>query len=307
MGVRLEVRAIGTSDEVAVYEFDQDRIAIGRGRGADVRLPHRAVSVRHASIELSGRRYGIVDHESKNGTHIGGARIVAGRPKPLRDGDRIELGPFSIVFRCDVPVTISSPERTTSLARRLLRSTMSGEDVEHARLRVLNGPSAGKVVVLDGTSSRLRIGRGEQCEVVLDDADASREHAEIVIEKGVARVRDLGSKNGIEVAGRRTDDRVLDDGDEIRIGATILAFEDPAGMIVRAIETGDDVEFTRPAPKEEPPPQIEEVEEQEPLPAAPLPEVKKKESLATADAVIYVLASMVFAVSVLGLFWLLRS
>ncbi|MCZ7682551.1 MAG: FHA domain-containing protein [Sandaracinaceae bacterium] len=82
MGVRLHVRSLWgprTGEEV-VYEFDQDRILLGRGRGADVCLPHRAVSLRHASIELSGARYAIVDHGSTNGTRVGGARLVPGAP-----------------------------------------------------------------------------------------------------------------------------------------------------------------------------------------------------------------------------------
>ena len=92
MGVRLLVRSCwaaraaggeGGSVDDAVYEFDQSRVVIGRGRGADVRLPHRAVSVRHASIELDGTRYVVVDHGATNGTRVQGVRIVPDRPNDL--------------------------------------------------------------------------------------------------------------------------------------------------------------------------------------------------------------------------------
>src|SRR5688572_27398193 len=115
MGVRLVVRSCwgSRSEEAAVYEFDQTRILLGRGRGADVRLPHRAVSLRHASIELDGTRYALVDHATTNGTTVQGARVVPDRKKPLRDGDRIEIGGFAIEFASNVPISNpASSERT---------------------------------------------------------------------------------------------------------------------------------------------------------------------------------------------------
>ena len=101
VGLRLHVRSLWASgsDVDAVFEFDQTRITIGRGRGADVRLPHRSVSLRHATIEHRRGGYVVVDHGTTNGTRVQGSRIVPGRDKPLRDGDRIELGGFSLVFR----------------------------------------------------------------------------------------------------------------------------------------------------------------------------------------------------------------
>lgn len=321
MGVRLHVRSLWSSksEDEAVYEFDQDRIVLGRGRGADVCLPHRAVSLRHASIELSGNRYALVDHGSTNGTRVSQARLVPGRPKPLRDGDRIEIGGFALVFRSGVAVTApTSSERTASLARRLVRETVleSLEDVPRPSILILNGPAEGTRIPLPEPPSRLLIGRGEHCEIPLADSDASREHAELEVTADGVRLRDLGSKNGVVVGGRTIRERVLDDRDELRIGATLLLFEDPAGSRVRALEQGDDdaVEpptWTEPAaaPESASEPEAPPASAAEPelAPADLAPPRPKRPSIAASDMIIYVLASVVFAVSVLGLLWLMRS
>lgn len=317
MGVRLAVRSCwgATSDgDDAVYEFDQSRILIGRGRGADVRLPHRAVSVRHASIEAQGTRYAIVDHGATNGTLVQGSRIVPGRPKPLRDGDRIEVGGFAIHFRSGVPVVrTTSGEGTASLARRLVRRSLDDPtSAERPFLTILNGPEEGRVIELPDPPARLVVGRGEDVDLVLDDADASREHAELEHALDGVWVRDKQSKNGVLVGGRPVQERLLADRDEVQIGATVIRFEDPARADVEALEEGEDEEVEPPRFEEPTPEELEGEEEgaeqtlDEPAPA-PEPARPRRREVAAADLIIYVLAAAVFAVSLLGLLWLLRS
>ncbi|MCZ7682552.1 MAG: FHA domain-containing protein [Sandaracinaceae bacterium] len=152
---------------------------------------------------------------------------------------------------------------------------------------------------------------GERCEVVLADADASREHAELEIGLEGVTLRDLGSKNGVVVGGRAVRERLLGDGDELRIGATVLRFDDPAGERVRALEQGDDEAASLPdAEPAEPEPEAAEPAAEpalEPPEEPPAPPPPPKASIAPADMVIYVLAAAVFALSVLGLLWLLRA
>src|SRR5690606_79886 len=180
------------------------RILIGRGRGADVCLPSRTVSIRHATIELSARGYTILDHDSTNGTRVSGALLVPGRPKALRDGDRIDVGGFILVFRSGVAVTApTSSERTASLARSLARrASVPGEDALRPVITIANGPRKGARFPLPDAPSRIVVGRDEVCDVSVPDADASREHAEVLVTAEGVRVRDLGSKNGIVVGGR---------------------------------------------------------------------------------------------------------
>ena len=70
------------------------------------------------------------------------------------------------------------------------------------------------------------LGRSRQCDVVLDDPNVSRQHAEIRPRGGSWVVTDLGSTNGSQLNGRRIEGpEVLKPGDEIKVGTSVVAFE----------------------------------------------------------------------------------
>ncbi|MFZ0385750.1 MAG: DUF3662 and FHA domain-containing protein [Solirubrobacteraceae bacterium] len=69
------------------------------------------------------------------------------------------------------------------------------------------------------------MGRSRQCEVMVDDPNVSRQHAEIRPRGGSWVVTDLGSTNGSRLNGRRLEQpTVLKPGDEIELGTTTLTF-----------------------------------------------------------------------------------
>jgi hypothetical protein len=69
------------------------------------------------------------------------------------------------------------------------------------------------------------IGRGANCNLTIDDALLSRDHAAIRLSDARVTIRDLGSRNGTFVNGERiTDDAELHDGDRIRVGTTEMIF-----------------------------------------------------------------------------------
>jgi hypothetical protein len=75
-------------------------------------------------------------------------------------------------------------------------------------------------------SSGAVIGRSRECDVVLDDANVSRRHAEIRPSGGSWIVLDLGSTNGLKVNGRRIDGaQSLKSGDALELGSSRLTFE----------------------------------------------------------------------------------
>ncbi len=85
-------------------------------------------------------------------------------------------------------------------------------------------------IVVNGHRMPLRrrvttIGRRHDRDIVLDDLDVSRSHAEIrALEDGFVIV-DGGSTNGTALNGRRVTEYLLVDGDEIVIGRSQLRFE----------------------------------------------------------------------------------
>jgi len=69
------------------------------------------------------------------------------------------------------------------------------------------------------------IGRGDACDVRLDDPSASRVHCRLLARDGKVFLTDAGSRWGRIVAGRRVADCELRPGDEITIGETVLLLE----------------------------------------------------------------------------------
>ena len=255
MGVRLSVRSAWTRTqaEPLVYEFDQARVVVGRAAGADVQLPHPSVSASHASVRQHGAGYALVDESSTNGTRVNGQPLVPGRPKPLRDGDQIELGGFQITIALSVAVAAStSADRTAALARRLLRDRLGGDAaLPPPRILVMNGTRSGTQLELPPAPCRLVIGRDDDADLPVPDADASREHAELTRDLDGVWLEDLGSKNGVLVANRRLSDRRrLKDRDEITIGRTVLVFEDPAVLALESL--GDEADAPLPPASEMP-------------------------------------------------------
>ena len=70
------------------------------------------------------------------------------------------------------------------------------------------------------------MGRGTDVDIRIDDPGISRKHAEIRrgSEGSGYSVIDLASTNGTIVEGERIGERALTDGDEIRLGSTVLVF-----------------------------------------------------------------------------------
>ncbi len=323
----------------ASWEYAQARIVLGRSSSADVVLPDASVSTRHASIEAEGVRYAITDHGSLNGTWVNGQRIVSERKKPLRDGDRIDVGLFTLRFVANVPVNdVPSRERTAVIAKRLLRAARSSEPLAARRLTITNGPDGGRSYELPPAPARLVIGRAETAEVPLADGDASREHAEIIVDAEGVVVRDLASKNGVFVGEKKVSERRLVDRDELRIGATVLSFEDASEPSLRALEALPDAPAPPPSlppPPPSVPPSASPSAGPEPAPeAAPTeaPAVPSelasiapseagslsavrdepaappaRSSLGAVEWMVYALALLVFALSAAGLWWVLRG
>lgn len=86
-------------------------------------------------------------------------------------------------------------------------------------LSILNGPRAGGVIPVQ-PGRTIRIGRDPGSDIVLDDGYASRNHAEIRLDKGIVEIEDLMSSNGTYVNGARISAQHLNRGDIVRIGQT---------------------------------------------------------------------------------------
>ena len=95
---------------------------------------------------------------------------------------------------------------------------------------LVEGGPTGAVVLPDGTrvvvgDEPITVGRAPDCDLVLADPTVSKRHLELRRQGPNVVLTDLGSTNGTRVNGAGIRERPLVDGDEIRLGATVLRYE----------------------------------------------------------------------------------
>ncbi len=124
-----------------------------------------------------------------------------GEAEPARQGDHGHTMVYSVAERLSDPLQAPHPQRGTARLRIDGRTTLVG--------------SSGAV-----------IGRSRECDVVLDDANVSRRHAELRPSGGSWIIVDLGSTNGVKVNGRPiSGPQSLRSGDTLVLGSSTLVFE----------------------------------------------------------------------------------
>jgi predicted Zn finger-like uncharacterized protein len=89
-------------------------------------------------------------------------------------------------------------------------------------LAVIAGAQAGSVFPIG--KPRMYLGRGANMDVQLIDAEVSRRHVMLEVRDEEATVVDLGSTNGIFVAGRKIERATLTNQGEFSLGSTTLMF-----------------------------------------------------------------------------------
>ena len=93
----------------------------------------------------------------------------------------------------------------------------------HGKLLFQTGPLQGKVALLRA-GTQVKVGRGETCEIRLDEPRVSRCHCTVVSTKGGFAIYDNKSNNGTYVNRKRVEKKLLADGDTIRIGQSSVVY-----------------------------------------------------------------------------------
>lgn len=229
------------SDAALAITLDAPLVVLGRGDSCDVRLPDPSVSHRHATIRQRGNEYFLVDERSSNGTFVGSARLGAQAPRLLKHGDLARLGRVWIEVRFDRPAsTVSSALATKELALLLVARALEAQgEASGPRLRVTDGPDQGRTMRIEDSGRSYVLGRGQDVDFVMADPDASRRHLQVVRRAEQLLVRDLGSKNGSELAGVRlpTDrDCPWRPGQAVKFGSSIVVYEHAAASALAELE-----------------------------------------------------------------------
>ncbi len=134
------------------------------------------------AADLEPALRGMLGVESLGGVSVDGRRLAGSEPVgrgPLVDGAVLAVGATRLT---------NSPSHVAVHAAAL-------------SLAVVGGPDSGRSFhVRAGT---LRIGRAGDADLVVDDPDVSRIHAELAVGPDGMTLRDCGSTNGSSIDGRR--------------------------------------------------------------------------------------------------------
>ncbi len=143
--------------------------------------------------------------------------------------DRLGVGEFGIQAELlHAPEDDSQAPESAGFGQTMVYSPNRNErpleepeaPVQSQRALLVGG---GKRRMLSG--ERLVLGRSREADLVLDDPNVSRRHAELRRDGGDWTILDLGSTNGVKVNGRRVDQHRLEPGDEVVLGTLELSFE----------------------------------------------------------------------------------
>ncbi len=220
---------------------------IGSADGNGIVLKTGAVQPHHLSIVVDQRGMTLEVASPEAWTHVN-ARPV--REKAILNlGDVVSVDSVNIVIKPDSDEVVTQHVPPPPGGAPMEDADDSGDTryravPPRAVLRGVSGPYFGKVVAIPG---RLVIGRGSDCDLVLDEPEMSRRHAMIEVQSGELFLRDLGSANGTFVNGVQVRDAVLYSGDQLAFDRNRFLIEAP-GMPTRRDEV------RQPTPTPVPPP-----------------------------------------------------
>ena len=206
--------------------LDRGRLSVGSNPECSLSFPEPSVSPVQFVLVLEGKRL-ILENKASSGTRVNG-EVVHDRLQ-LAAGDVIDVGFLSaaVCFRDAL-----SPER--EIRTKTLVQSRAGARGE-CMLRMLGDPESRSWSL---TSEQITVGTDPTNTVVLNDAYASRFHAEIYLSEGRVRVRDLDSRNGVYVGEQKLVDGEVPDGATMSIGKTKFVFStdgndrhEPSGVL----------------------------------------------------------------------------
>ncbi len=254
--VALAERGVRVATYVAQRTFDAPEVTIGSNPASDVHLPDARVQPVHARLIHKNGAYALVDDGAAGGTLLDGVRLEPRRPKPVRGGEVVQVGPYRLELAIGPAGAGRSPGSTFSLAIALLEKE-TGPAREHSapRLEIIDGPDRTKRLLLE-EGRDYTLGRDRNADLPLEEPEASRQHARVSLREGVMWLRDLGSSNGTYLRGASLpagQDVAWPPGAEMRIGDDRLVYRDPLAEALDDVERRPGERLDVLSPPAEPP------------------------------------------------------
>ena len=191
--------------QTGILHISKDAILLGRSAECDIVIPSRLrfVSSKHAEIRRTDQSFTITDLNSTNGTRLNNSLLQPGIATPLTHENVIRIGDES--FGVSIGMVFYNPAgidtKMTGFSPVLAEPTLVTELRE------------------------ICIGRADDSDIVLSDADVSRQHARFRQLGDHYWIEDLGSANGTFVNQQAISQVEISDGDQIQIGRNVLLFQ----------------------------------------------------------------------------------
>lgn len=198
-------------------------LRVGSAPDNDIMLPAaKQVQPRHLELQLEPRRgLTLSVSDSSAVVHVNGRPV---REKAiLRLGDMVGVGSVRLVIRPDQDRVEKPPKAAGE------NETRQRHTPPRVILRGVSGSYFGKVIPL---RAKTVIGRGSDCDIVLNESEMSRRHALIENTPEGLFLRDLGSANGTFVNGTSVRDTVLKPGDQLAFDQNRFLIEAPGYLVV---------------------------------------------------------------------------
>jgi ABC transport system ATP-binding/permease protein len=187
------------------FPIQKDKLIIGRGLDADLRVPEtlRFVSSQHAEILNTDTGFVIRDLHSTNGTLLNNQLLEPDHLYPLGNESIVRLGDDE--YGVSVSFTLINP---AAQAKGMDGFLQSAPATEIAKIK------------------HILIGRLPTCDLVLDHSEVSRRHALVRQVNEQYLLEDLDSSNGTYVNDKPIKQAELHEGDLIQISKFLLLFQD---------------------------------------------------------------------------------
>jgi pSer/pThr/pTyr-binding forkhead associated (FHA) protein/tetratricopeptide (TPR) repeat protein len=211
-------------------------VTLGSSNTNTLTLPDDSLASEHAALSLADGQWVLTDLSGR-GLSVNSLPVTQG---PIQDGDIISLGLFKIVAAVQTdqarqvqeaagppasepepgPAADQAPDKTVFR----MRPTFEGQGQN--ALEVFAGPRLGLILRF---GDALRIGRGEKCDLVLQDPSISREHGLLTRTHKGFEAKSLSERNPMTVNGQSIRTAPVKTGDVLGVGPARLRLALGAG------------------------------------------------------------------------------
>lgn len=192
-------------------KLNSDTVTIGSDPANDLALKGELVSDFHAEILCVDDGYFLVDLFSGDGTFVN-HRLIGGKHL-LQAWDRVDIG------KCTLEVCDPSLRRPTDWA------LYSNSALLQNQFHTLQAVTI--------------VGRGKDCDLIIDCKTLSRNHAQLKLEPQGVRVVDLGSANGTYLNEIRIQEAVAGNGDRVRFDEHSYTLKGPEPLSASDDDSSD--------------------------------------------------------------------